>query len=384
MASDTIHLVDNIATRLLLNSSFTNAPGLNGQMGAAIFLLNYAHTSGQPVISNYVHELLTEITDEVPFINNIDYFSGLTGIAVSLSCLSVNEFFKIPDERFFERLHQRLLKRNDTIDFLSGLLGQSAYLAAKLPPISPDETVQKEYVSRYTFLEDALHTISVNFEPLFGHLPKEFKRVSYNPIQEQGLSDYMNMLYNLSRLSIFLQNCAGIGLHSKKIAGLSAEVNYITTQALDHHLLKCADLWGTRNGRVLTQFTLLHMLADLLNSKFITGESTFAEQRLAPLLNYLEELTNYEAIDEKITDALINISIILQSITKYSHSAQLQLILGKCMAIISHTLYNNGTLPPLHKPGIFHGWAKAGLLLHTHLHPDSRYKNWHYILHLAC
>ena len=82
-----------IADVLLLNGSFTDNPGLlNGKMGIAIFMYNYARKTGLEVYEKCACELIDDIYGEINTKTPVDFADGLAGIGWGVAYLVRNGF----------------------------------------------------------------------------------------------------------------------------------------------------------------------------------------------------------------------------------------------------------------------------------------------------
>ncbi len=126
-----------LADVLLLNGSFAVNPGLlKGKMGIAIFMYNYARSTGSELYKNYAGELLDEIYEEISTSTPVDFENGLTGIGWGLEYLIKNGFVEADTDEALSEIDSVIYKTmmQQPVLIVDGcdLFGYGLYYLARL------------------------------------------------------------------------------------------------------------------------------------------------------------------------------------------------------------------------------------------------------------
>ncbi|WP_165042857.1 lanthionine synthetase LanC family protein [Dysgonomonas sp. ZJ709] len=110
-----------IANTFVLNIQNIRRIGLlDGKMGIAIFLFNYARISHKQIYNSYAEELLEQVFDSLQFQNiSLDMVSGLSGIGWGINYLLKNEFVEGDPNEILNDLDERILRYLDKYDEIS-------------------------------------------------------------------------------------------------------------------------------------------------------------------------------------------------------------------------------------------------------------------------
>jgi hypothetical protein len=126
-----------IADVLFLNAGFNDNPGLlQGKMGIAIFLFNYARRTGSVMYEIYAGELIDEIYNIISSQTAVGFSDGLTGIGWGIEYLVRNGFVEADtDEALAEidtAIGKSLLKSPSLTEENNELSGFGFYYLARL------------------------------------------------------------------------------------------------------------------------------------------------------------------------------------------------------------------------------------------------------------
>jgi hypothetical protein len=131
------HRLRLIADTLLLKGSFTDNPGLlNGKMGIAIFMYNYARKTAKEIYKNYAEQLIDEIYEVIKPQIQVDFAKGLTGIGWGIEYLVRNSYVEAEtdetlveiDNAIYKNMIQQPVLTYDGTD----LFGYGFYYLARL------------------------------------------------------------------------------------------------------------------------------------------------------------------------------------------------------------------------------------------------------------
>lgn len=141
-----------IANILLLNASFIlNLGLLNGKIGIAIFLFNYARYVDKKVYADYAGELIDEIYEEISTHMPIDFSNGLTGIGWGIEYLVQNGYLEADTNEILEDIDNTIYQKILSQPIYSELEGLLLYQLARFKA-KKNESREKELLKKHTLL----------------------------------------------------------------------------------------------------------------------------------------------------------------------------------------------------------------------------------------
>jgi hypothetical protein len=195
------NLLHRIADLLLLNSGFTDNPGLmNGKMGIAIFFYHYYRYSGYEIYNEFAGELLDQVYEEINTSTPADFENGLTGIGWGIEYLVRNKFVdadtdealsEVDDTLYRRRLHSSIL-----IDSSDSVFGYGHYYLSRLKGHPIDDNDLNTLIKKYhlIFLIDECERIL---------LQKSYLKILNGPLSMDCLNSFMAFLLESHRLRIY-------------------------------------------------------------------------------------------------------------------------------------------------------------------------------------
>jgi len=263
--NNTTDLLPEIASLLLMNSSFSHRKGLFwGKMGAALFLYHYAEYQNSDIYSAYADELLLEILGQLNE-KDLMYTRGAGGIAWGIDYLFKKEFVDVPpDNNIFSNINTHLIRTSYTFDLGIESCGITSYLFSRLKPDTREQEQQLEHLLLAELIIAQIDAIDRN--------SGKHERYSNHRLY-QMLTQDPDYIY----LSNFVES------HSQAAA--------ILKRAKDHNIYP--EITHRLDNEVFhALFDLTHALSELSQSKtFDKKELSFMLNRLSIAYNACSQLS---------------------------------------------------------------------------------------------
>jgi Lanthionine synthetase C-like protein len=190
-----------IANVLLLNSSFTDNPGLlNGKMGIAIFFYHYSRYTKNKIYEDYAGALVDEIYEEINTSTSVNFENGLTGIGWGIEYLVKNKFVQADTDEALADIDNTVYKHrlNNPILINSGddLFGYGFYHVARILGHKIDDDDLNTLIKKYhlIFLADEC-------ERILGQ--KSCTRSNIKTLSIDTVNSFIWFLLEIQKLGIF-------------------------------------------------------------------------------------------------------------------------------------------------------------------------------------
>ncbi len=128
---------EKLVNRLILHANDGKAPGLLfGQMGAVLVITEYARKKSKPYFEDSADFIYDSVIHQITEETGLDFATGLAGICWGVEYLTQNGILPGTGDEICNDLDKRIMrlniKRIDDFSLESGLLGQWAYVSARL------------------------------------------------------------------------------------------------------------------------------------------------------------------------------------------------------------------------------------------------------------